>query len=518
VARNFNGTNQKLLATSGAAITGVPATFAAIVRTDTTSLEKSILGVSRSTSSTPLFRIIMSSAGKPSAQFRGTGTTSQATGTTTLSTTAYQQIAGTFASDAATEIFYNGVSEATAAAPTNSSITVNQTEIGVLQRTSAAQFWDGDIAECAMWNAVLDAAEIAALAKGYSPLLIRPANLVAYWPLVGKNSPETDIVGRYDMTVTGATASAHPRIFLPTAQILTFPSTATSGTTVSIPAGSLTLTGYAPTVVTTANQTVAVPAGTLTLTGNNPTVVATDNQTVAVPAGSLSLTGFAPTVTAGNNQTVAVPLGTLTLTGNAPTVVASGNQTISVPAGSLTLTGFNPTVVASDHQTIAVPAGTLVLTGIAPTVTVSGAGAVLIQVPSGTLTLGGHNPTVIATGNITVSIPAGSLSLTGYQPTVLTPRTVQVPAGTLALTGNNPTVVITSNQIISIPTGNLTLTGYAPTVLGTVVTPAPKGGVSTWTESDFQLRKRLRSQALAQANLQDDEEALAILLATLMRR
>ncbi len=39
---------------------------------------------------------------------------------------------------------------------------------------------------------------------------------------------------------------------------------------ISIPAGSLTLTGYAPTVVTAAGNLIEVPAGTLTLTGYAP--------------------------------------------------------------------------------------------------------------------------------------------------------------------------------------------------------------------------------------------------------
>lgn len=46
--------------------------------------------------------------------------------------------------------------------------------------------------------------------------------------------------------------------------------------------------------------------------------------TVSVPAGALTLTGYAPTVIAGGGQLIAVPLGTLLLTGYAPQVVADG--------------------------------------------------------------------------------------------------------------------------------------------------------------------------------------------------
>lgn len=47
-----------------------------------------------------------------------------------------------------------------------------------------------------------------------------------------------------------------------------------SGTTVSVPAGALTLTGYAPTVIAGGGQLIAVPLGTLLLTGYAPTVIA----------------------------------------------------------------------------------------------------------------------------------------------------------------------------------------------------------------------------------------------------
>ena len=143
---------------------------------------------------------------------------------------------------------------------------------------------------------------------------------------------------------------------------------AAGGTTVDVPAGALTLTGYAPTVSFTAHQTIAVPAGALTLTGFAPTVSTSAAQTIAVPAASLTLTGFAPTVAATANQAISVPAGSLTLTGYAPTVYTTAVTTINVPAGALTLTGYAPTVSYTTHAYIGVPAGALTLTGYAPTV------------------------------------------------------------------------------------------------------------------------------------------------------
>jgi len=194
--------------------------------------------------------------------------------------------------------------------------------------------------------------------------------------------------------------------------------------------------------------------------------------------------------------------------------VAGGN-TISVPAGSLTLTGFAPTVVATANQLIAVPSGSLSLTGFAPTV-LNGANQV-IQVPVGSLVLTGYAPTVVSTANQTIAVPAGSLVITGYAPTVRVgnAQIVVVPAGSLTLTGYAPTIVTTNNKFISVPVGTLILTGYAPTILGGEVS---NRGSRSWTESEQRLNERLRRLALQQARLEDDEEALAILLASIIRR
>ena len=45
--------------------------------------------------------------------------------------------------------------------------------------------------------------EIASLAAGVSPLRMRRDNLVAYWPVNGQ-SPEPDVVGGLDLTITGS--------------------------------------------------------------------------------------------------------------------------------------------------------------------------------------------------------------------------------------------------------------------------------------------------------------------------
>lgn len=109
-------------------------------------------------------------------------------------------------------------------------------------------------------------------------------------------------------------------------------------------------------------NTIAVPAGSMTLSGKVPTIL--NPNVVSVPAGALTLTGFAPTVLTPN--LIAVPAGALTLTAQIPTVIATANNAITVPAGALTLSGFAPDIGA--NQLIAVPSLALTLSGFAPAV------------------------------------------------------------------------------------------------------------------------------------------------------
>ena len=91
---------------------------------------------------------------------------------------------------------------------------LDRTAIGATERNTVDNYVSGRIAEAAIWNAALDDSEAVSLAKGFSPLLIRPQSLVAYWPLFGNDATEIDRwKNRYDMTVTGATKNVHPRIY-----------------------------------------------------------------------------------------------------------------------------------------------------------------------------------------------------------------------------------------------------------------------------------------------------------------
>ena len=70
---------------------------------------------------------------------------------------------------------------------------------------------EGSIAEAAIWNGVLTDAEIAVLATGIRPILVRPESLALYLPLIRDN--DKDLIGGLSFTVTGtASISDHAPI------------------------------------------------------------------------------------------------------------------------------------------------------------------------------------------------------------------------------------------------------------------------------------------------------------------
>lgn len=74
------------------------------------------------------------------------------------------------------------------------------------------------------------------------------------------------------------------------------------------------------------NVTASPGTGSLTLTGFAPTVSATQSATASPGTGALVITGYAPSVTVPTSVTVTPGTGALVLTGYAPTVSEGGQR------------------------------------------------------------------------------------------------------------------------------------------------------------------------------------------------
>ena len=125
--------------------------------------------------------------------------------TTGTSTGTLTHAAAVFASDTSRSAYINGGSKATDT--TSAAIPSGLDTTGIatfLYSSGPFELLDGTIGEAAIWTAELSDAEVAALARGVSPLNIQPGSLWAYWPLLGVDSPEPDQSGNSrNLTLTG---------------------------------------------------------------------------------------------------------------------------------------------------------------------------------------------------------------------------------------------------------------------------------------------------------------------------
>jgi hypothetical protein len=197
----------------------------------------------------------------------------------------------------------------------------------------------GDLAEWAVWLAALDAAEMAALAKGVSPLLIRPAALVAYWPIHGSASPEPDWWRNgLGGTLTGTPAQAdHTRIVYPAGRTWPSPSAASTAYSLAAAAGSYALTGSAAALK--AARLLAAAAGAYTLTGSAATVRVA--RLLSAAAGAYVVTGQAAGLYKG--RTLTAGAGSYGLSGSAAALKAA--RKIVATAGTYALTGSDATLI-----------------------------------------------------------------------------------------------------------------------------------------------------------------------------
>lgn len=98
--------------------------------------------------------------------------------------------------------------------------TVNRTFIGAFAGSAVnhafAAGGTGILAWAAMWNAALSDADALMWHAGAPPWAVKPQNLVAFWPITGKASPELNYKSRTTvLTINGTLpAAANPRVFL----------------------------------------------------------------------------------------------------------------------------------------------------------------------------------------------------------------------------------------------------------------------------------------------------------------
>jgi hypothetical protein len=128
---------------------------------------------------------------------------------------AWHHIAGVWTATNSRAAFLNGGNKGTDIVDVTP-VNLNVTSIGRVGDSTPVDYMDGRIAEVGIWDVALTDAEIAILAAGFSPLFIRPQNLVAYWPLI--RDEDQDRVGGYGFTAYNTpTIGVHPPVIMPSA-------------------------------------------------------------------------------------------------------------------------------------------------------------------------------------------------------------------------------------------------------------------------------------------------------------
>ena len=212
MARSFDGTSQYLNIDS-AVISTFPCTLAGWCYKTDTGANGCIVAVGNSTADEQFRLNYNGSEDMIAASESVIGGQDTATSSGAGANNVWTHGAAVFRTSTSRDAYRNGANKGS---DTNANIPLllDRTRIGELANTDTGQFFPGYLADVAIWNIDLSDTDVAALAKGVSPLHIRPDYLVAYWPLAGRHDPEIDRVGGYNMTLVNAPpyVSNHPRL------------------------------------------------------------------------------------------------------------------------------------------------------------------------------------------------------------------------------------------------------------------------------------------------------------------
>jgi hypothetical protein len=197
---------------SWTAVTSAPVTIAAWFKTDTVAISQWIGGLSDTANNNDFMLIGLVSANLTVIAGDAGGNNSSTKSGATANT--WMHAAGVFASTTSRTAYLDGVA-GTAETTLRTPASIDTFAIAAHKDNIPDTFFSGLIAEVGVWNAALDAAEINALAKGFSPKLIRPSALVAYYPHMNNASYVDMWKNKLDLTAVNTPAPSstdHPRM------------------------------------------------------------------------------------------------------------------------------------------------------------------------------------------------------------------------------------------------------------------------------------------------------------------
>lgn len=181
--RNFEAAAGSRLSTE-TAVADVPMTFACFFRPNLLTTTGVLVGIFATNDDGHYLMFRGATAGDPlsaSSNDSGVSAAEAVTGTSGITSGVWYHGAAVYAATNDRRVFLDGVKSTNSTNVTPSGFV--RTSVGAFMGAANSTFFDGDIAEVAIWNVALTDDEIASLSRGLSPLKVRPASLVFYVPL-----------------------------------------------------------------------------------------------------------------------------------------------------------------------------------------------------------------------------------------------------------------------------------------------------------------------------------------------
>lgn len=215
-----------------AAATTHPLTMFAYVKPDDITSDHLVMALHNDTS--PNHRFDMNLRGSVAGDFvnalhKGATTTGTAVTSNAFVADTWQTVCGVYTSTTDVKVYVDNAGEGSETVDIGAPSGIHNTSIftGV---SSFGQAFIGSGAHFAIWNVALTADERATLQLGYSPLFVRPGNLVFYLPCIGGDAT-INLLGAA-MTETGTiTEDDHPRVIMPDDNVVQFVSSSSTSDT-----------------------------------------------------------------------------------------------------------------------------------------------------------------------------------------------------------------------------------------------------------------------------------------------
>lgn len=221
MARLFDDASTEYLAVASAVVATTPLSMACWFNSDNAAARNVLMCVGDTNAvNYQLLEANGTASGDPVAVWSNAGgAASSAVTTSGYTAGTWHHACGVFSADNARAVYIDGGSKGTES--TNRAVSgLDTTAVGARYSNGAFdRYTSGMIAEAAVWSAALTDAEVAILALGVSPLLVRPESLVFYAPLI--RDEDRDIVGGLALTAYNTpTIADHPRVYYPTPKLV----------------------------------------------------------------------------------------------------------------------------------------------------------------------------------------------------------------------------------------------------------------------------------------------------------